>query len=79
MTQSMPEPKTMIEDDRPIIFLSTTSPGMYWDVGKNGVTKIVAYNDTDMAFTQVWLLVYEGNTLIERVNLRHVDRIGYQR
>ena len=38
----MSEPKTIMEKDRPIIFLSTTGAGgNHWCVGRDGVTKLI--------------------------------------
>ena len=51
--------------------------GDYWDVGRGGVTCIIAYGENGQMAEVTWLAVYEGDWLAHRVNAAHVESVWY--
>jgi hypothetical protein len=70
--------KGIIEDDRPIHFLTYAArpdcPA--WDclawVGRDGITKIVAYGEPGHMANRPWFAIYKGDHLFARVAAEHV-------
>ena len=74
----MSEPKRILEDDRPIVmvvFPDKTED--FWEVGKGGITRIVAYAEVGNGAYVPWLAVYHGDAILQRVNAAYTEGIQY--
>jgi len=69
---------TMRDDIRPIrSVVGIGETGLYWAVGREGVTRIVPYGENGQGAEVPWLAIYEGDSITFRVNCAGVESISY--
>lgn len=74
-------PELILKDDRPITSLVIDSNQRVQDwnptVGRDGVTKIEAYNEFGEGDYVIWFAIYTGEEITWRVNGKYVVEVGY--
>lgn len=69
------------KEDRPISSLVIDSNQRVHDhlptVGRNGITRIEAYNEFGENDYVIWFALYAGDRIVRRVNGKFVVEIGY--
>lgn len=72
----MEEIQSMLQDDRPILWVAWPYGSALMKVGMGGVTKIVAYGEPGHMANIPWLAIYKGDVLWQRVDAAGKE-IGY--
>lgn len=71
------EPQSVMDDPRTITTVSVD--GYSWNVGQNGITRIVVYQERGEMSYVPWFAIYCGEMITERINGKMVMGVQYEK